>query len=615
MLNPKGLSLLKLSNHQISKLQYPEFIELIEADILPYSKALLLNRAENRILLSKIVRSLLIQGHLDLKKALVLTDSEVELLEIDEVQDLIEHQLISIERAINLNWSEQEKISSPEIVQMIKKNKITIEQVFKLDLEQISTLEYQKVYIGIMDNVFSIETVLSMTERELNIVSSKKIQALLKNRIFNLDALFNLSDVQKSIIKEPGIYSLLLNRFISLDEAFFLSEEDRDIINSPGVSELLLKGILTREQAINLSYAQLQLITEPNIRQRILNREINFIQIIEQSNGLLNKEQSTHNSTVHKDVSTSALKLKARYGKYTLPEIIQDVFIQIDAFISSLPKDSLKHQAAARCLHRLLNPEYQYLDPDSQISTQTLLALSFLAIHDDARRMGPLKDALNCFIDGLYETQRGYNILSNQEDLGGNDLPICKAGTFNKLIEKLQSLHKDIQVRYLSKTTATLKFQKVVKAKALSFIGQYAYPKCILKLRQFFFLIENLKKTGIELIYPQIRDKIEKDMFDEFGPLYTNKQDPNFQNMIDQGIYYNLEDLTQFQGNIQSSRGYKLHFHMYLEHKLKRQPLSGFNHNHSLWLFRHTHPKLQQLFDKQCGLTVREQDLKCTHKA
>ena len=42
-------------------------------------------------------------------------------------------------------------------------------------------------------------------------------------------------------------------------------------------------------------------------------------------------------------------------------------------------------------------------------------------------------------------------------DQGGLDVPICAAGTFNKFIEKLQGIHPDCQIQFVTRKTASFK--------------------------------------------------------------------------------------------------------------------------------------------------------------
>jgi carbonic anhydrase len=46
-------------------------------------------------------------------------------------------------------------------------------------------------------------------------------------------------------------------------------------------------------------------------------------------------------------------------------------------------------------------------------------------------------------------------------------------------------------------------------------------------------------------------------MFDEFGSLYTNADDPRFTGLIDAGKYSELEGLPSFQKQISESVGYR----------------------------------------------------------
>ena len=86
-----------------------------------------------------------------------------------------------------------------------------------------------------------------------------------------------------------------------------------------------------------------------------------------------------------------------------------------------------------------------------------------MAIHDDEKRIGSVEYAKTQFVEGLCEIQRGYNLSEAGVYQGGEDQFICSMGTFNKLIEKLVSIHPDCQIRFITRETASLKLPIVVR--------------------------------------------------------------------------------------------------------------------------------------------------------
>ena len=101
-------------------------------------------------------------------------------------------------------------------------------------------------------------------------------------------------------------------------------------------------------------------------------------------------------------------------------------------------------------------------DPGSKVTTKTLIALSWLAIHDDNERTGDLKDAKDRFLEALYDINRAYNLSADFKDKGGEDRKACAAGTFNKFIEKLVGIHSDAEQEYITHKTAYLKSKPII---------------------------------------------------------------------------------------------------------------------------------------------------------
>ena len=271
---------------------------------------------------------------------------------------------------------------------------------------------------------------------------------------------------------------------------------------------------------------------------------------------IINYAQSVHNNTVHQAVSASATKLMNRYGSIIAHSGLENILSKAQAQVLNLGDESIKNQAAKRCIQRLLTEDCDFNDSVSSLTIKQLLALTFLAISDDSQRTGHYKDAIAQFVEGLYEIQRGYNLSDEHIDTGDEDLPICPGGTFNKLIEKLQGIHPECEIHFMTRQTAALKLPKIVQEEALHYLSQLANPDNKKELIAFTKLIATLKKEGLAVIYECIKNKISHRMFDEFGALYHDDTDPLFTNLIDAGEYTAVNNLSQFQEQIQSSKGY-----------------------------------------------------------
>ncbi len=138
--------------------------------------------------------------------------------------------------------------------------------------------------------------------------------------------------------------------------------------------------------------------------------------------GLFNPNQSTHTASIHVSATESANRLFRRYGAGISGLALTRTICELQAWLNSESSEhSLKLRAAKRCLERLITRDYSFVDPVSHVSTKQLLALVWIAIHDNAQRVGTLADAKSLFIEGLYEAQREYNLSETGVD---NNHPI-----------------------------------------------------------------------------------------------------------------------------------------------------------------------------------------------
>lgn len=269
----------------------------------------------------------------------------------------------------------------------------------------------------------------------------------------------------------------------------------------------------------------------------------------------LNSAQSTHTASVHQTVSESAIKLMARYHQNNSENLMKNLIYYLK---NNHPTD-IKYECALRCLTKLTAPNYDFIDPVSQISIQKLLLLCLHAISDEKLRMGSYQDALEQLIEGFYEIQRGYNLNEKGIDRGGEDMPICKAGSFNKLIEKLQGIHPDCHLQYITNEVASLKLPIVVREEVFQYLAFFSSPKKILELISFTNLIHDITNDGIEIIWPSIKQNVSLRIYQEFSSLFS-KYFP-LEQFIESGQYTQIAQLDKFQEPITNSKGYKKFCH------------------------------------------------------
>ncbi len=233
-----------------------------------------------------------------------------------------------------------------------------------------------------------------------------------------------------------------------------------------------------------------------------------------------NEGQSTHTASVHQTVSESARRLMVSYGNQISGRGLNETIQELSTWLNAQPNLSRQVIKAKLCLQRLTTAGYFFIDLSSHVSMKQLLALFWIAIHDDGCRKGTLDDAKLQLIDGLYEIQREYNFSATGEDNGREgDEPSCPAGAFNKVIEKGQGVHPDMVVDFISMAGFSLKIPLVVNEVAMAYLKSLD----ILNLRP---LIEAIKaednSNSVGPIWAEIRTVVAERMFNEFGSLFRN---------------------------------------------------------------------------------------------
>ena len=258
-----------------------------------------------------------------------------------------------------------------------------------------------------------------------------------------------------------------------------------------------------------------------------------------------NHAQSTHEPSVHRTVSESAIKLKTHYGKNIKSIVaLNSIVAEITKFVDDLSSGN-KNNAVKRCIKVITADQFNYYDQASQVTTRQLLGLVWLAIHDKEKRIGSLDDAKKMFTDGLYEIERGYNISLEGVDQGGRDLRVCVRGTFNKIMEKLDGVHPDVHIEFVTIVNASWKLKAVVNEELKSYLTQYQQAHSEYELSQ---KIEAIESKGIEVIWPEIKGVVANRLYDEFGKcVFRGCRDEKFNEFLSTGIYVNVEKLDVFK--------------------------------------------------------------------
>ncbi len=253
----------------------------------------------------------------------------------------------------------------------------------------------------------------------------------------------------------------------------------------------------------------------------------------------INESQSTHTASIHQSASESATRLMGIYGAQISGAGLDRTLAELSSWLTAQPDSSEKIMAAKRCLQRLTAPDYSFTDRASHVSTKQLLALFWIAIHDEERRSGSLDGAISQLVEGLYEIQREYNLSERGVDNGViGDLPACTAGTFNKILEKGANIHSGIAMVFISLVGFRLKFPCAVNEAAMAYLRG-------LPIAERVPLIEAIKAEGNENsvgpIWEAIQATVTANLFGEFGSLFQNgRTTPAFVDAIATGEYVRL---------------------------------------------------------------------------
>lgn len=254
--------------------------------------------------------------------------------------------------------------------------------------------------------------------------------------------------------------------------------------------------------------------------------------------------QSTHTASVNRSVSISAQRLMTVYGASI--DVVDDI-AAIKAWLATLAP-SMVHAAAQRGLERISKPDFVFADV-SGISILQLLALAYRAMHDESKRVGTLDDAKALLVQGLYEIQRGYNLGENNRDDGLADNPICPAGTFNKIVEKLAVIHPDVALKFISKELAYTQFPKFVERHAKAYLQRLSTPEDADELQASLQLLEELKADGsVGPIWAKFKDAVEEEFWQEFQEADdNNRSSSKFLELVNCGGECPLPDVSALE--------------------------------------------------------------------
>lgn len=285
-----------------------------------------------------------------------------------------------------------------------------------------------------------------------------------------------------------------------------------------------------------------------------------------------NQGQTTHTASIHKSSSESASRLQQRYQLTSaqvndLTEKLWELLNQ-DDYYAEEPDQAVfkaKKRAALDGLVRLRGVGHHFKDPASDIRLDVLIALATSAILDDEIRSSSLQVALCRMVHAFYDIQRGYNYEdTHDKDVtlvvrGTKDQPICLSGSFNKIIEKLVSIHVDCELIYLTKDSANEALPRIIQHEANNYLT-IEKAKAMRPEEQSAFdaQLKSIKKSGYLTIMHHIQDAIKESFLSRFGDLYQRETPDEIMQIIAEGIEYSNVDehsLNNFLFNINPSQG------------------------------------------------------------
>ena len=571
--------LFELKEHQKEAFESPGIQALLKVDALTVEQVLRFRYWHMAAFQSETIQALLAASTLTVEQVLKFDGHHRWAFESETVQTYLRAGTLTVEQVLRFNYSDQPTLESQRIQALLTAGTLTIEQILGFHRHHQRAFESETIQALLTSEDLSAEQVLGFDGHHKQAFESEIVQAHLTANSFTIGQVLDFEEYHLAALESLAIQALLTADTLTSQHVLRFGWHHQRAFESETIQALLTADTLTVEQVLGFEGRHLGVFENEIIQDLIRTNQVTPTQILlldEPSARALtnltvvarlmpidapvviNNQQSTHNAAVHQSVSASAGRLNTRYRDEISGTGLGAVIEKIRTYVSGL-EASVINTAAQRCIQRITAPDYTYSDGTSGLSVRQLLALSFIAINDESQRAGTLQDGQEQFVHALYEIQRGYNLSLSGRDNGRDDHSICIAGTFNKLIEKLEGIHPDCDLRFMTRETAALKLPKVVQEEAIRHLSQQANPQTSAEFLAFTRLMAEVKEDALEPIYEAIKPAVSERMFAEFGPLYSGQDDPAFAGFIDAGEYLQIKGLGQFQESLQNSEGYRQH--------------------------------------------------------
>lgn len=443
---------------------------------------------------------------------------------------------------------------------LIRTNTCTQEAMRHFTCDQIKRLALTGVPSLIQEGKLKLEEALKLTsEEELMTIFAPGILELIDKNLTKLqDMVAWVRAIHSQYRAQGQLLEMVKQRFF---HNFMHPEFYNIIIEYIELKKLTIREALPLQKLENI---HIRAFTNPKVKKLIVTGRQNFMIVLDNPEGalngiiILNQPQSTHKVSVHASATESARKLNSLYGscieeqgifEFHKNEIYYHVIsLQNDpeimaACIQSLPGnahlteqklgdkvklETLKIAAAQRCIEGFNSYQlsyrdeaskafdykasrWSYEDPNSKITNGKLLLLFWVAIHDDFERdkNATLTDGQRQFVEALYEIQRAGNIdgKTGLDNCAEDAPPYCPSGTFNKIIEKLVSIHPAAEIQVKTLETFNIALPTIVREEAVKFLKKnHGYKK-------------RVRDGDITVIWIHIVNDIRNMLREEYGNL------------------------------------------------------------------------------------------------
>ncbi|KTC95160.1 carbonic anhydrase [Legionella feeleii] len=108
---------------------------------------------------------------------------------------------------------------------------------------------------------------------------------------------------------------------------------------------------------------------------------------------------------------------------------------------------------------------------------------------------------------------------------------------------------------------------RIVKTIAMNYLAQFTHPQTASDYRALMHLFSLLEKD-LTPIWGRIKGQVLHSLWTELGELYDGPKDPDFRMMAKLGVQVKLDNLKDFQKNIQESAGYNQYCSQLIRHTL-----------------------------------------------